>query len=130
RQIIRKNQRPFFPPVYSPYRFIININSYIQSFLRDCHMQRKKFLAAAIAIALQTSYAPVFAAETPDDDNDCPTNISSLSQKEKEKLSHKCLILLAEQDNHWGWISGGIAALAAGVAIGIENNGGDDAHHN
>ncbi|ECF5918595.1 autotransporter domain-containing protein [Salmonella enterica subsp. salamae] len=94
-------------------------------------MQRKKLLAIGIALALQTSYYPAMAADNTDDDDKCPVNISSLSQAEREKLPAECLITKAEQDNHWGWAAGGIAALAAGVALGVHNNDSDgNSHHN
>ncbi|HAV0413124.1 TPA: autotransporter adhesin BigA [Salmonella enterica] len=94
-------------------------------------MQRKKLLAIGIALALQTSYYPAMAADNTDDDDKCPVNISSLSQAEREKLPAECLITKAEQDNHWGWAAGGIAALAAGVALGVHNSDSDDnSHHN
>ncbi|EBO9259055.1 autotransporter domain-containing protein [Salmonella enterica] len=94
-------------------------------------MQRKKLLAIGIALALQTSYYPAMAADNTDDDDKCPVNISSLSQAEREKLPAECLITKVEQDNHWGWAAGGIAALAAGVALGVHNSDSDDnSHHN
>ncbi|EAW0682480.1 autotransporter adhesin BigA [Salmonella enterica] len=94
-------------------------------------MQRKKLLAMGIALALQTSYYPAMAADNTDDDDKCPVNISSLSQAEREKLPAECLITKAEQDNHWGWAAGGIAALAAGVALGVHNSDSDgNSHHN
>ncbi|HCL5075563.1 TPA: autotransporter adhesin BigA [Salmonella enterica] len=94
-------------------------------------MQRKKLLAIGIALALQTSYYPAMAADNTDDDDKCPVNISSLSQAEREKLPAECLITKAEQDNHWGWAAGGIAALAAGVALGVHNSDSDgNPHHN
>ncbi|ELU8732944.1 autotransporter adhesin BigA [Salmonella enterica] len=94
-------------------------------------MQRKKLLAIGIALALQTSYYPAMAADNTDDDDKCPVNISSLSQAEREKLPAECLITKAEQDNHWGWAAGGIAALAAGVALSVHNSDSDDnSHHN
>ncbi|ECC1560006.1 autotransporter domain-containing protein [Salmonella enterica subsp. salamae] len=94
-------------------------------------MQRKKLLAIGIALALQTSYYPAMAADNTDDDDKCPVNISSLSQAEREKLPAECLITKAEQDNHWGWAAGGIAALVAGVALGVHNNDSDgNSHHN
>lgn len=93
-------------------------------------MQRKKLLAIGIALALQTSYYPAMAADNTDDDNKCPTNISSLSQAEREKLPAECLITKVEQDNHWGWAAGGIAALAASVALGVHNSDSDgNSHH-
>ena len=94
-------------------------------------MQKRKLIAIGVAIALQTYYCPVMAAEVNDDDDkNCPANISLLSKAEREKLSPECLAVLPEQDNHWGWVAGGVAALAAGVAIGIDNNDGGSAHHN
>ncbi|HDC2660181.1 TPA: autotransporter adhesin BigA [Salmonella enterica] len=93
-------------------------------------MQRKKLLAIGIALALQTSYYPAMAADNTDDDNKCPTNISSLSRAEREKLPAECLITKVEQDNHWGWAAGGIAALAASVALGVHNSDSDgNSHH-
>ncbi|MGU3751013.1 autotransporter adhesin BigA [Citrobacter portucalensis] len=83
-----------------------------------------------IALALQTYYLPAIAADSSDDDNDCPTDISVLSKAERDKLSARCLADYTEQDNHWGWVAGGVAALTAGVAIGIDNNGGGHSHHN
>lgn len=93
-------------------------------------MQRKKLIAVGIALALQTYYLPAIAADSSDDDNDCPTDISVLSKAERDKLSARCLADYTEQDNHWGWVAGGVAALTAGVAIGIDNNGGGHSHHN
>lgn len=93
-------------------------------------MQRKKLIAVGIALALQTYYLPAIAADSSDDDNDCPTDISVLSKAERNKLSARCLADYTEQDNHWGWVAGGVAALTAGVAIGIDNNGGGHSHHN
>ncbi|WP_419867267.1 autotransporter adhesin BigA [Citrobacter portucalensis] len=93
-------------------------------------MQRKKLIAVGIALALQTYYLPAIAANSSDDDNDCPTDISVLSKAERDKLSARCLADYTEQDNHWGWVAGGVAALTAGVAIGIDNNGGGHSHHN
>ena len=93
-------------------------------------MQRKKLIAVGIALALQTYYLPAIAADSSDDDNDCPTDISVLSKAERDKLSPRCLADYTEQDNHWGWVAGGVAALTAGVAIGIDNNGGGHSHHN
>ena len=93
-------------------------------------MQRKKLIAVGIALALQTYYLPAIAADSSDDDNDCPTDISVLSKAERDKLSARCQADYTEQDNHWGWVAGGVAALTAGVAIGIDNNGGGHSHHN
>ena len=92
-------------------------------------MRKRKFIAVAVAVALQSYYAPAMAAADNDEEEKCPTNISSLSKEERAKLSATCLAVLAEKDNHWGWVAGGIAALATGVAIGIENNGGHSHHH-
>ncbi|TGC90407.1 hypothetical protein, partial [Salmonella enterica] len=36
---------------------------------------------------------------------------------------------MGRRDRHWGWVAGGVAALVAGVAIGVENNGGGDSNH-
>ncbi|WP_370613341.1 autotransporter adhesin BigA [Citrobacter portucalensis] len=91
-------------------------------------MQRKKLIAVGIALALQTYYLPAIAADSSDDDNDCPTDVSVLSKIERDKLSKRCLADYKTQDNHWGWAIGGIAALAAGVAIGVDSND-HDAHH-
>ncbi|MBW9350026.1 autotransporter domain-containing protein [Citrobacter sp. EC_71] len=93
-------------------------------------MQRKKLIAVGIALALQTYYLPAIAADSSDDDNDCPTDVSVLSKDERNKLSARCVAGYTEQDNHWGWVAGGIAALTAGVAIGIDNNGGGHSHYN
>lgn len=62
-------------------------------------MQRKKLLAVGIAIALQTYYCPAIAAENTEDEKECPVNISSLSQAERNKLPAKCLTAEAGQDN-------------------------------
>ena len=90
-------------------------------------MQRKKLLAVGIAIALQTYYCPAIAAENTEDEKECPVNISSLSQAERNKLPAKCLTAEAGQDNHWAWVASGVAALAAGIAIGNHSDG--DSHH-
>ena len=91
-------------------------------------MQRRNMLAIGISIALQTSCYPALAAENTDEDNKCPVNVASLSQEEQKKLPATCLIAKAE-DNHWGWVAGGVAALAVGVAVGVhhhDNGGGSD----
>ncbi len=92
-------------------------------------MQKKKIISIAIAIALQSYYIPAIAAENNDDEKECPSNISSLPKEKRAKLSPTCLATLPENDNHWGWVAGGVAALVAGVAIGVENNGGGDSTH-
>ncbi|WP_455550481.1 autotransporter adhesin BigA [Citrobacter werkmanii] len=92
-------------------------------------MQKKKLISIAIALAMQSYYIPAIAAENNDDEKECPSNISSLPKEKREKLSPACLATLSEKDNHWGWVAGGVAALAAGVAIGVENNSGGDSTH-
>ncbi|EPF2243152.1 autotransporter adhesin BigA [Citrobacter werkmanii] len=92
-------------------------------------MQKKKLISIAIAIALQSYYIPAIAAENNDDEKECPSNISSLPKEKRAKLSPACLATLTEKDNHWGWVAGGVAALVAGVAIGVENNDGGDSTH-
>ncbi|WP_139386561.1 autotransporter domain-containing protein [Salmonella enterica] len=91
-------------------------------------MQKKKLISIAIALAMQSYYIPAIAAENNDDEKECPSNISSLPKEKREKLSPTCLAT-PENDNHWGWVAGGVAALVAGVAIGVENNGGGDSNH-
>ncbi|QGR56539.1 autotransporter domain-containing protein [Salmonella enterica] len=91
-------------------------------------MQKKKLISIAIALTLQSYYIPAIAAENNDDEKECPSNISSLPKEKRAKLSPTCLAT-PENDNHWGWVAGGVAALAAGVAIGVENNGGGDSTH-
>ncbi|EDG4098052.1 autotransporter domain-containing protein [Salmonella enterica] len=92
-------------------------------------MQKKKLISIAIALTLQSYYIPAIAAENNDDEKECPSNISSLPKEKRAKLSPTCLATLPENDNHWGWVAGGVAALVAGVAIGVENNGGGDSTH-
>ncbi len=92
-------------------------------------MQKKKLISIAIALTLQSYYIPAIAAENNDDEKECPSNISSLPKEKRAKLSPTCLATLPENDNHWGWVAGGVAALVAGVAIGVENNGGRDSNH-
>ncbi|EBT7128535.1 autotransporter domain-containing protein [Salmonella enterica] len=92
-------------------------------------MQKKKLISIAIALTLQSYYIPAIAAENNDDEKECPSNISSLPKEKRAKLSPTCLATLPENDNHWGWVAGGVAALGAGVAIGVENNGGGDSTH-
>ncbi|EDY6615240.1 autotransporter adhesin BigA [Salmonella enterica subsp. enterica] len=92
-------------------------------------MQKKKLISIAIALTLQSYYIPAIAAENNDNEKECPSNISSLPKEKRAKLSPACLATLPEKDNHWGWVAGGVAALAAGVAIGVENNGGGDSTH-
>lgn len=94
-------------------------------------MQRKKIVAVAIAIALQSYYIPAIAAENNEDNKECPTDISLLSKAERDKLSKACLAALVEKDNHWAWVAGGVAALAAGVALGVHNSDsdGNSNHH-
>ncbi len=92
-------------------------------------MQKKKLISIAIALTLQSYYIPAIAAENNDDEKECPSNIASLPKEKRAKLSPTCLATLPENDNHWGWIAGGVAALVAGVAIGVENNGGGDSTH-
>ncbi|ECC3452204.1 autotransporter adhesin BigA [Salmonella enterica subsp. enterica] len=89
-------------------------------------MQKKKLIS--IALTLQSYYIPAIAAENNDDEKECPSNISSLPKEKRAKLSPTCLAT-PENDNHWGWVAGGVAALVAGVAIGVENNGGGDSNH-
>ncbi|EDV6046986.1 autotransporter domain-containing protein [Salmonella enterica] len=91
-------------------------------------MQKKKLISIAIALTLQSYYIPAIAAENNDDEKECPSNISSLPKEKRAKLSPTCLTT-PENDNHWGWVAGGVAALVAGVAIGVENNGGGDSNH-
>ncbi|EIS4493134.1 autotransporter adhesin BigA [Salmonella enterica] len=91
-------------------------------------MQKKKLISIAIALTLQSYYIPAIAAENNDDEKECPSNISSLPKEKRAKLSPTCLAT-PENDNHWGWVAGGVAALVAGVAIGVENNGGGDSNH-
>ncbi|EHU8737008.1 autotransporter adhesin BigA [Salmonella enterica] len=90
-------------------------------------MQKKKLIS--IALTLQSYYIPAIAAENNDDEKECPSNIASLPKEKRVKLSPTCLATLPENDNHWGWVAGGVAALVAGVAIGVENNGGGDSTH-
>ncbi|HIF3254319.1 TPA: autotransporter adhesin BigA [Salmonella enterica] len=85
-------------------------------------------MSIAIALTLQSYYIPAIAAENNDDEKECPSNISSLPKEKRAKLSPTCLAT-PENDNHWGWVAGGVAALVAGVAIGVENNGGGDSNH-
>ncbi|EDL8858659.1 autotransporter adhesin BigA [Salmonella enterica] len=92
-------------------------------------MQKKKLISIAIALTLQSYYIPAIAAENNDDEKECPSNIASLPKEKRAKLSPTCLATLPENDNHWGWVAGGVAALVAGVAIGVENNGGGDSTH-
>ncbi len=92
-------------------------------------MQKKKLISIAIALTLQSYYIPAIAAENNDDEKECPSNIASLPKEKRAKLSSTCLATLPENDNHWGWVAGGVAALVAGVAIGVENNGGGDSTH-
>ncbi|MGF3900787.1 autotransporter adhesin BigA [Salmonella enterica] len=92
-------------------------------------MQKKKLISVAIALTLQSYYIPAIAAENNDDEKECPSNIASLPKEKRAKLSPTCLATLPENDNHWGWVAGGVAALVAGVAIGVENNGGGDSTH-
>ncbi|EHO4633302.1 TPA: hypothetical protein N2F08_004731, partial [Salmonella enterica] len=82
-------------------------------------MQKKKLISIAIALTLQSYYIPAIAAENNDDEKECPSNISSLPKEKRAKLSPTCLATLPENDNHWGWVAGGVAALVAGVAIGV-----------
>ncbi|HFE0047872.1 TPA: autotransporter adhesin BigA [Salmonella enterica] len=91
-------------------------------------MQKKKLISIAIALTLQSYYIPAIAAENNDDEKECPSNISSLPKEKRAKLSPTCFAT-PENDNHWGWVAGGVAALVAGVAIGVENNGGGDSNH-
>ncbi|EAA8531168.1 autotransporter adhesin BigA [Salmonella enterica] len=91
-------------------------------------MQKKKLISIAIALTLQSYYIPAIAAENNDDEKECPSNIASLPKEKRAKLSPTCLAT-PENDNHWGWVAGGVAALVAGVAIGVENNGGGDSNH-
>ncbi|EOX0761469.1 autotransporter adhesin BigA [Salmonella enterica subsp. enterica] len=91
-------------------------------------MQKKKLISIAIALTLQSYYIPAIAAENNDDEKECPSNISSLPKEKRAKLSPTCLAT-PENDNHWGWVAGGVAALVAGVAIGVENSGGGDSNH-
>ncbi|MFV9737810.1 autotransporter adhesin BigA [Salmonella enterica] len=91
-------------------------------------MQKKKLISIAIALTLQSYYIPAIAAENNDNEKECPSNISSLPKEKRAKLSPTCLAT-PENDNHWGWVAGGVAALVAGVAIGVENNGGGDSNH-
>ncbi|EHA8805676.1 autotransporter domain-containing protein [Salmonella enterica subsp. enterica serovar Typhi] len=92
-------------------------------------MQKKKLISIAIALTLQSYYIPAIAAENNDDEKECPSNIASLPKEKRAKLSPTCLATLPENDNHWGWVAGGVAALVAGVVIGVENNGGGDSTH-
>ncbi|QPK01172.1 autotransporter adhesin BigA [Enterobacter mori] len=92
-------------------------------------MQKKKLIAAAVAIALQTYYYPAMAADNDnsDDKKTCPANISLLSKTAREKLPATCLV--GQDTNHdWAWIAGSVAALITGIAIGNHDSGGSDHH--
>ncbi|ESH51485.1 surface-exposed virulence protein [Salmonella enterica subsp. enterica serovar Choleraesuis str. 0006] len=96
--------------------------------IKDEPYAKEKLISIAIALTLQSYYIPAIAAENNDDEKECPSNISSLPKEKRAKLSPTCLAT-PENDNHWGWVAGGVAALVAGVAIGVENNGGGDSNH-
>ncbi|EJE4803346.1 autotransporter adhesin BigA [Salmonella enterica] len=96
--------------------------------MKDEPYAKEKLISIAIALTLQSYYIPAIAAENNDDEKECPSNISSLPKEKRAKLSPTCLAT-PENDNHWGWVAGGVAALVAGVAIGVENNGGGDSNH-
>ncbi|EAM9250277.1 autotransporter adhesin BigA [Salmonella enterica] len=97
--------------------------------MKDEPYAKEKLISIAIALTLQSYYIPAIAAENNDDEKECPSNIASLPKEKRAKLSPTCLATLPENDNHWGWVAGGVAALVAGVAIGVENNGGGDSTH-
>lgn len=91
-------------------------------------MQKRKLIAAAVAIALQTYYVPAIAAESTDGEKECPENASLLSKEKRSKLSDACLAALTDKDYHWGWIAGGVTALAAGVILGVHDSDSDANH--
>ncbi|AVH18405.1 autotransporter domain-containing protein [Enterobacter sp. SGAir0187] len=88
-------------------------------------MQKKRILAACIAVALQS---PVYAATTIDDtteETNCTaSDNASLNQEEKNKLAEQCRQQSSEE---WGWLAGGVAAVGAAVGAIVYND--DDSHH-
>ena len=88
-------------------------------------MQKKRILAACIAVALQS---PVYAATTIDDtteETNCTaSDNASLNQEEKNKLAEQCRQQSSEE---WGWLAGGVAAVGAAVGAIVYND--DDYHH-
>ena len=91
-------------------------------------MHRKTLIAIGVALAMQTYYPPVMAAERSEEEKRCPANLSLLSASEREKLPAACRA--EDDDNAWAWAVGGVAALS-GIALAVHNSNDDSSssHH-
>lgn len=90
-------------------------------------MQKKSVLSLCIAVALSgNSYAETAPSEKNRPTKSCPTNISVLTEAQKAKLPAECLKQPSFLEEQWGWVAGGVAAVAAAVGIAVANDGGDD----
>ncbi len=88
----------------------------------------KRFLSICITLALGSSN--VYAEELSTPDSLCQKDTSELNKTQKDRQSKECQPQSEDlTDNNWGWALSGIAALTAGVAIAIDNNGSGSFHH-
>ncbi|WP_159566790.1 beta strand repeat-containing protein, partial [Budvicia diplopodorum] len=83
---------------------------------------KKKALSLCIALTLTNNVMADTNIENKKEQPACPTNISTLTKEQREELPATCL---AEEDELWTWLAGGlVAGVAAITAIVINNDDG------
>ncbi|WP_159567661.1 beta strand repeat-containing protein, partial [Budvicia diplopodorum] len=81
---------------------------------------KKKALSLCIALALTNNVMADTTIQNETEQPACPTNISTLTQEQREELPTTCL---EEEDDLWTWLAGGLAASVAAItAIAINSN--------